>query len=78
MLVNFLRDGPNLSTRSIRSFDNLLFKFDVSLPLVTGELLEKTVDVINIYVVTLLPNVTLRMLHTCIKMHATLLTSTVF
>ena len=35
----------DISTRSIRSFDNLLFKFNVSLPLVTGELLQKTVDV---------------------------------
>ena len=29
----------------INSFDNLVFKFNVSLPLVTGELLQKTVDV---------------------------------
>ena len=35
----------NISTRSIRSFDNLFFKFNVSLPLVTGDLLQKTVDV---------------------------------
>ena len=35
----------DISTRSIRSFDNLFFKFKVSLPLVTGELLQKTVDV---------------------------------
>ena len=35
----------NISTRSIRSFDNLFFKFNVSLPLVIGELLQKTVDV---------------------------------
>ena len=34
-----------ISTRSIRSFDNLFFKFNVSLPLDTGELLQKTVDV---------------------------------
>ena len=32
----------------LRSFDNLLFKFNVSLPLVTGELLQKTVDVNNV------------------------------
>ena len=37
-----------ISTRSIRSFDNLFFKFNVSLPLVTGELLQKTVDVNNV------------------------------
>ena len=37
-----------ISTRSIRSFDNLLFKFNVSLPLVTGELLQKTVAVNNV------------------------------
>ena len=35
----------DISTRSIRSFDNLFFKFSVSLPLVTGELLQKTADV---------------------------------
>ena len=41
-----------ISTRSIRSFDNLFFKFNVSLPLVTGELLQKTVDVSSVtYVV---------------------------
>ena len=34
-----------ISTRSFRSFDNLLFKFNVSLPLVIGELLQKTVAV---------------------------------
>ena len=37
----------NISTRSIRSFDNL-FKFNVLLPLVTGELLQKTVDVSSV------------------------------
>ena len=35
-------------TRSIRSFDNFLFKFNVLLPLVTGELLQKTVAVNNV------------------------------
>ena len=35
----------NISIRSLRSFDNLLFKFNVSLPLVTGRLLQNTVDV---------------------------------
>ena len=35
----------DISTRSIRFFDNLFFKFNISLPLVTGELLQKTVDV---------------------------------
>ena len=41
----------NISIRSLRSFDNFLFKFNVSLPLVTGELLQNTVDghIINIY-----------------------------
>ena len=38
----------DISTRSIRSFDNLLFKFNVSLPLVTGELLQNTVAVNNV------------------------------
>ena len=38
----------DISTRSLRSFDNLLFKFNVSLPLVIGELLQKTVDVNNV------------------------------
>ena len=37
-----------ISTRSIRSFDNLFFKFNVSLPLVIGELLQKTVDVSSV------------------------------
>ena len=36
-----------ISTRSIRSFDNLLFKFNVSLPLVTGKLLQNTLAVNN-------------------------------
>ena len=35
----------DILTRSIRSFDNLFFKCNVSLPLVTGELLQKTLDV---------------------------------
>ena len=34
----------DISNRSIRSFSNLFFKFNVSLPLVTGELLQKKVD----------------------------------
>ena len=38
----------DISTRSICSFNNLLLKFNVSLPLVTGELLQKTVDVNNV------------------------------
>ena len=38
----------NISIRSLRSFDNFLFKFNVSLPLVTGELLQNTVDVNNV------------------------------
>ena len=38
---SFGRQSIGISTRSIRSFDNLLFKFNVSLPLVTGELLQK-------------------------------------
>ena len=38
----------DISTRSIRSFDNLLFKFNVSLPLVTGKLLQKTVAANNV------------------------------
>ena len=37
-----------ISATSFRSFDNLLFKFNVSLPLVTGKLLQKTVDVNNV------------------------------
>ena len=37
------------SIRSLRSFDNLLFRFNVSLPLVTGELLQNTVDVNNVF-----------------------------
>ena len=40
--------GINLSTRLLRSLDNLLFKFNVSLPLVTEELLQNTVDVNNV------------------------------
>ena len=35
----------DIITRSSGSFDNLFFKFNVSLPLVTGELLQNTVDV---------------------------------
>ena len=38
----------NISIRSLRSFDNFLFKFNVSLPLVAGELLQNTVDVNNV------------------------------
>ena len=38
----------NISIRSLCSFDNLLFKFNVSLPLVTGKLLQNTVDVNNV------------------------------
>ena len=38
----------DISIRSFRSFDNFLFKFNVSLPLVTGELLQNTVDVNNV------------------------------
>ena len=38
----------DISTRSLRSFDNLLFKFNVSLPLVPRELLQKMVDVNNV------------------------------
>ena len=38
----------NISTRSIRSFDNLFFKFNVSHPLATGELLQKTVHVSSV------------------------------
>ena len=38
----------DISTRSIRSFDNLFLEFNVSLPLVTGELLQKTVDVSSV------------------------------
>ena len=41
-------DCNDISTRSISSFDNLFFKFNVLLPLVTGELLQKTVDVSNV------------------------------
>ena len=37
-----------ISTKSIRSFDNLFFIFDVSLLLVTGELLQKTVYVTSV------------------------------
>ena len=40
--------SDDISTRLIRSFDNLLFKFNVSLPLVTGELLQKRVAVDNV------------------------------
>ena len=43
-----LKAFKNISTRSIHSFDNLFFKFNVSLSLVTGELLQKTVDVSNV------------------------------
>ena len=42
------QQASHVSTRSLRSFDNLLFKFNVSLPLVTGELLQKTVGVNNV------------------------------
>ena len=38
----------NISTRLLCSFDNLLFKFNVSLSLVTRELLQNTVDVNNV------------------------------
>ena len=38
----------NISITSLRSFDNFLFKFNASLPLVTGELLQNTVDVNNV------------------------------
>ena len=38
----------DISIRLLRSFDNFLFKFNVSLPLVTGELLQNTVDVNNV------------------------------
>ena len=41
-------DWDNISIRSLRSFDNFLFKFNVSLPLVTGELLQNTVDINNV------------------------------
>ena len=37
-----------ISIRSLRSFDNFLFKFNVSFPLVTGELLQNMVDVNNV------------------------------
>ena len=46
---------------------NFLFKFNVSLPLVTGELLQNTVDV---------NNVTYKLYN--INMYVTLFTSTVF
>ena len=41
-------DAIFVSIRSLRSFDNFLFKFNVSLPLVSGELFQNTVVVNNV------------------------------
>ena len=38
----------DISIRSLRSFDKFIIKFNVLLPLVTGELLQNTVDVNNV------------------------------